>query len=184
MSKNGKTPKEYKQIAVTDNTAVTEVVSSVDFIAEQEVSNFMARTKPAYIVITPEIAESVLQFATRVGDTTDEELASFAGVSRQALYNYRKNNPRFEERLQALKKAVNIKAKMNIGRNIMAGDTDTSIRFLEKTDKAFNPKVVTESLSLTGSISELFELAERRKQEAVLSNNNNGNITIIDAEAL
>ena len=65
----------------------------------------------------------------------DTEACVYAGISRQALYDYCNRNPSFADRKEELKKKPSTKAKLNIVEAIEAGDTDLSKWYLERRNK-------------------------------------------------
>lgn len=63
---------------------------------------------------------------------TDHEACLFAGISPQTLYNYQKKHSDFIDRKETLKKAVTMRARLNISDAISDGDVDVSKWYLER----------------------------------------------------
>ena len=80
--------------------------------------------------ITPEVVKKLtLAFANGL---TDQEACLFAGVSKQALYDYCKKHPEFTDHKETLKRQPGMKAKFNLTASIEAGDLDNSKWWLER----------------------------------------------------
>lgn len=66
---------------------------------------------------------------------TDLEACIYAGISKDALYNYIQKNPEFHDRKEHLKKQVGIKAKLNVVKKISDGSEKESKWWLERKAK-------------------------------------------------
>lgn len=84
-------------------------------------------------VMTPEVIAK-LEEGFMLG-LTDLECCLYAGISKDALYDYCNKYPKFSERKEELKKNPSIKAKRNILEAINNGDTDISKWYLERKNK-------------------------------------------------
>ena len=84
-------------------------------------------------VITPEVL-SKLEYGFMKG-LTDAECCLYAGICKQALYDYCNKNPEFTDRKEDLKKQPSVKAKLNVTEAIDNGDIDLSRWYLERKNK-------------------------------------------------
>jgi hypothetical protein len=66
---------------------------------------------------------------------TDLECCLYAGISKDALYDYCNKYPEFSERKETLKKQPSVKAKLNVTEAIEQGDVDLSKWYLERKNK-------------------------------------------------
>lgn len=88
------------------------------------------------------ITESVLdklKQAFSVG-ATDLEACAVAGISKDTLYNYQKENPRFLEQKQKLKTMPTYAAKIAVVEKLYHKDIDTSKWYLERRSPEFSNK--------------------------------------------
>jgi hypothetical protein len=86
---------------------------------------------------------------------TDEQCCLFAGISKQALYDYCHIHPEFTDRKELLKQQPSVQAKINIVEGIEQGDPDLSKWYLERKNKdEFSTK---QDLGVTGTINNPFE---------------------------
>ena len=97
-------------------------------MAEQEKNK---RGRPT--VITPEVLRK-LEYGFLRG-LTDVECCLYAGISKQALYDYCNKNPDFTDRKEDLKKQPSVQAKLNVTEAIDNGDIDLSRWYLERKNK-------------------------------------------------
>ena len=93
-------------------------------------------------VMTPETVNK-LNTAFSMG-FTDAEACLFANISKQALYDYCKENPEYTDQKEELKNHPKILAKTNIYNALREGKkVEDSKWYLEKKDKEFGNKSVT-----------------------------------------
>ncbi len=87
---------------------------------------------------------------------TDEEACLYADISPKTLYTYCEKRPEFTQQKEALKKKPNLKAKMNLLKDINNQNVDTSKWWLERKSKnEFSTKKITDNTTKTElSISE------------------------------
>lgn len=72
---------------------------------------------------------------------TDLEACFFAGISKDALYDYQLKHPEFTERKEALKSQLNLIAKNVVADSIKNGKNVNDAKwYLEKRDDDFKPK--------------------------------------------
>ncbi len=89
-------------------------------------------------VMTPEtIAKLEEGF---ISGLSDREACLYANINPATLYRFCEENPDFSERKELLKEQVKMNAKFNVATGIKAGDKPLSTWYLERRDKAFNPK--------------------------------------------
>ena len=84
-------------------------------------------------VMTPETV-SKLEYGFMKG-LTDAECCLYAGICKQALYDYCAKNPEFTDRKEQLKKQPSVRAKINVVESIENGDIDMSRWYLERKNK-------------------------------------------------
>lgn len=84
-------------------------------------------------VMTNEVV-SKLEYGFLKG-MNDGEACYYAGISRQAFYDYCNKYPEFADRKEALKKNTAIQAKLNITEEIENGNVDISKWYLERRNK-------------------------------------------------
>lgn len=84
-------------------------------------------------VMTKEVV-SKLEYGFLKG-LTDEQCCLYAGISKQALYDYCHAHPEFTDRKELLKHNPSVQAKINIAEGIENGDIDTSKWYLERKEK-------------------------------------------------
>ena len=63
------------------------------------------------------------------------EACRFAGISRDTLYAYIKDNPKFSDRIEVLQSHPSMKAKINIADRIEKGDIELSQWYLERKNR-------------------------------------------------
>lgn len=84
-------------------------------------------------VVTPEVvAKLEMGFAKGFNKT---ECCRFAGISRDALYDYIERNPKFSDRIEVLRSHPSMKAKINIADRIEKGDIELSQWYLERRNR-------------------------------------------------
>lgn len=66
---------------------------------------------------------------------SDIEACQYAGISKDALYNYQQRNPEFTDQKARLKEMPKFRAKRNIVDAISDGDTNISQWYLERKGK-------------------------------------------------
>lgn len=84
-------------------------------------------------VMTEDVV-SKLEFGFLKG-LNDTECCLYAGISRQAFYDYCQKNPQFADRKEELKKHPSVQAKLNVSEAIANGDVDLSKWYLERRNK-------------------------------------------------
>lgn len=84
-------------------------------------------------VMTPEVVAK-LEYGFMKG-LNDTECCFYAGISRDALYDYCKKYPEFSDRKEELKKSPSVQAKLNVTEAIENGDIDLSKWYLERRNK-------------------------------------------------
>lgn len=98
------------------------------------------------LAMTPEVRLKIEQAAAM--DCTMEEIAFFAGLSKQTLYNWMSSDPEFKERLDALRNEPILKARATITGAL--GKEDTAKWYLERKAK----KEFAQRAELTGKDGE------------------------------
>lgn len=84
-------------------------------------------------VMTPAVVGKVeLGFSKGLNKT---ECAKFAGISRDTLYEYIKENPKFSDRIEELQSHPSMKAKINLADRIEKGDIEASKWYLERKNR-------------------------------------------------
>lgn len=83
-------------------------------------------------VMTPEVIAK-LEEAFLLG-CTDLEACFFAEISKDALYNYQKENPEFVERKEKLKENPVFKARAKVVEEL-SNNADLALRYLERKKK-------------------------------------------------
>lgn len=68
------------------------------------------------------------------------QACDFAGISRNAYYNYCEQNEGFNDKVAEWSARTGLRAKYNIHKAIENKDVDVSKWYLERTDDAYNPK--------------------------------------------
>lgn len=63
------------------------------------------------------------------------ECCEFAGISRNALYDYLAKNPDFSNKIEVLQSHPSMKAKLNISCRIEKGDIELSQWYLERKNR-------------------------------------------------
>lgn len=73
---------------------------------------------------------------------TDLQACFIANISKDALYDYIKENPEFSDRKEALKDMIKYQAKIVVKESLLDDKqkVETAKWYLEKRDKAFKPK--------------------------------------------
>lgn len=89
-------------------------------------------------VMTPEVVAN-LEIAFSNG-ATDEQACFIAGISKNSLYDYIKENPEFGNRKEALKDMIKYQAKIVVKKEIEKGNVNQANWYLERKDKDFKPK--------------------------------------------
>lgn len=84
--------------------------------------------------MTPEAIGKLELVWSRGG--SDSNACDFAGVGKDALYDYQKKYPDFADRKRQLKSQLTIKSLDNIGGQINRGDIELSKWWLERKEKA------------------------------------------------
>lgn len=72
-----------------------------------------------------------------VNAMSDEQACAYAEISKQTLYNYQTENPKFVDRKQMLKMRPDIKAKQTIVAHL--GDPTHAWKWTERRDPDFKP---------------------------------------------
>ena len=83
--------------------------------------------------MTPEVV-SKLEAAFSWG-CTDTEACIWAGISRETLYEYIRNNPTFADRKEQLKETPNLKARQVLNLALQQKDKQTAQWWLERKKK-------------------------------------------------
>lgn len=84
-------------------------------------------------VVTPLVVGKLeMAFAKGMNKT---EACRFAGISRDALYEYIKAHPEFTDRIEVLQSHPSMKAKINIADRIEKGDIELSQWYLERRNR-------------------------------------------------
>jgi len=68
-------------------------------------------------------------------DCTDEEACFFAGIGKDALYEYQKKHPEFTERKEALKQNPVLLARESVVKNLRL-DPKLAMQYLERKKKS------------------------------------------------
>ena len=110
-------------------------------------------------VFTPELVNK-LEEAFSIG-CSDIEACLFAGISKQALYNYQDRFPEFVDRKEMLKERPVLKARSTVIKNL--GEDDTARWYLERKKK--NEFSIRNEL--TGADGSALTLAELVKKNAL-----------------
>lgn len=84
-------------------------------------------------VMTPEVIAKLEDGFLK--GLTDLECCLYAGISKDALYDYCNKYPEFSDRKEQLKKQPAVQAKLNILDAINDGDKDISKWYLERKNK-------------------------------------------------
>lgn len=94
-------------------------------------------------------------------DASVEEMCFYADISPRAYYRYIEKNPRFRQKIQALRERLTLKSRQNIAGRIEAGDVSLSKWQLERK----KPDEYAERLKLdhSGEITTDNVLEEDRK---------------------
>jgi hypothetical protein len=88
--------------------------------------------------ITPECIQK-LEDAYLIG-ATNLEASIYAGISESLLYEFKKENPKFVERIKALRDDTTFCAKLNLRNSIKDGNLYDSKWHLERRDPEYKPK--------------------------------------------
>ncbi len=89
-------------------------------------------------VMTPEVVAN-LEIAFSNG-ATDEQACFIAGISKNSLYDYIKENPEFGNRKESLKDMIKYRAKKVVKDEIDKGNINQANWYLERKDKDFKAK--------------------------------------------
>lgn len=84
-------------------------------------------------VMTPEVIAKLEDGFLK--GLTDLECCLYAGISKDALYDYCNKYPEFSDRKEQLKKQPAVQAKLNILEALENGDKDISKWYLERKSK-------------------------------------------------
>lgn len=102
---------------------------------------------------TEEVRNKIEEVAAM--DGTVEEMAYYAGISKQTLYRWFKEYPEFSDRIEALRERPVLKARTTITNSL--GDPNIAMKYLEKKKR----KEFGNSLELSGEItSKIIKLDE------------------------
>ena len=98
------------------------------------------------IAVTPEVRTKIEEVAAL--DGTVEEMASYAGIGRQTLYDYIKENPVFSDRIQALRERPVLKARNTVMKAIE--EPQHAEWYLERKKRnEFSPRVEVDAVVRT-----------------------------------
>lgn len=96
---------------------------------------------------------------------SDAEACIYAGISKQALYDYCHAHPEYTDRKELLKQNVKMRAKVNVAERIEFGDIDASKWYLERKDPEFSNK---QKIEHSGEINNPFAaLSEKELKQLV-----------------
>ena len=113
-------------------------------------------------VMTPEVVGKLEQ-AFSLG-CSDIEACLFAGISKQALYDYQTKNPDYADRKAMLKEKLVLKARTVIAESLNKSDENTAKWYLERKAKdEFSTKVENE---VSGKGVNII-VADKRAKEAL-----------------
>ncbi|WP_101908866.1 hypothetical protein [Marasmitruncus massiliensis] len=106
----------------------------------------MARPKKITKAVVQKLEEGFLK------GLSDQEACLFAGIAKQTLYNYQKENAEFLDRKNLLKENLKMQAKLNLAGKIETDkDITLSLWYLERKCKdEFSPK---QEIEHSGSIN-------------------------------
>lgn len=114
-------------------------------------------------VLTPEVLNKLED--AFLNAMSDEQACSYAGISKQTLYNHQMANPEFVDRKEMLKMKPDIKAKVTIVSHL--GDPVHAWRWAERRDPDLKP---VSRIEHSGSIevSDLTEEMGPEEKQALL----------------
>lgn len=93
--------------------------------------------------------------------STDLEACFYAGISKDALYDYQVKHPEFTERKEALKDNPAMLARKNVYDALSEGDKDISKWYLERKKKdEFSTKTESENKNVSIDLTEKVILKE------------------------
>ena len=92
--------------------------------------------------MTQEVLGKLEHYLSR--GTTIPSACAYAGIDLSTFYDWKSNNKEFSEQLEVWQNDLNARAKLLVSDAIDKGDVQTAKWVLEKTDKAYNPKHLTE----------------------------------------
>lgn len=90
------------------------------------------------LAVTPDVVGKLEEAFTVGANIT--QACDFAGISRDAYYNYCERNEGFTDKVAEWSARTGLRAKYNIHKAIENKDVDVSKWYLERTDDAYNPK--------------------------------------------
>lgn len=118
----------------------------------------MAGGRPT--VMTPEVLKKLED--AYLCDATHLQAAIYAGITEQTLHNYKRDHPKFFERIEQLRGMVSFKAKLNIKKSIDSGDKIDSKWHLERREKDYKPSS-KHDVSHSGKISLIDAIMDKEK---------------------
>lgn len=105
-------------------------------------------------VLTDDVVGKLeLGFAKGLNKT---ECCEFAGISRNALYDFLKKNPKFSNKIEVLQSHPSMKAKINIADRIEQGDVELSQWYLERK----NPDEFSTRQNINASVTGVVKLED------------------------
>lgn len=105
-------------------------------------------------VVTAQVVGKLeLGFAKGLNKT---ECCKFAGISRDALYDYIDSHPEFSDRIEVLQSHPSMKAKFNIADRIEKGDVEMSKWYLERK----NPDEFSTKQNISASVTGVVKLED------------------------
>lgn len=105
-------------------------------------------------VLTDDVVGKLeLGFAKGLNKT---ECCEFAGISRNALYDFLKKNPKFSNKIEVLQSHPSMKAKINIADRIEQGDVELSQWYLERK----NPDEFSTKQNINASVTGVVKLED------------------------
>lgn len=84
------------------------------------------------------------------------ECCEFAGISRNALYDFLEKNPDFSNRIEVLQSHPSMKAKINIAERIEKGDVELSQWYLERR----NPEEFSTRQNISANVTGVVKLED------------------------
>lgn len=81
-------------------------------------------------------------------DFTVEEACAYAGISKEAFYNWKEKDPKFVDEIEAAQRYIFTLAKKNILNAIKDNSTDDSWKLLQKRQaERYQEKITTENVN-------------------------------------
>ena len=118
---------------------------------------------------TPEIIQKIEEVAALDGSV--EEMAYYAGIHRETLYVWMKEDKEFSDRIQELRERPVLKARQTVVKSL--DDADIAFKYLERKKKhEFSQRTETDITTKGEKITTLSEQALLAAQEAYLANLN------------